>query len=173
MFNLLRLSLLLRDQRWRDISATFSLWAIGTIGIVALCQTTFFLQAATIPLPVGSAAPVPQYGSGIFVYAVFFIAAIVALVISTWRDLRSTSGGEHAELAFILIGGLSALTFTLLLSFTLGLFHRVLPAALVCTVSRDLFQSGCRLWHRDQKDHGGRCLLSPRHLRTCCSRRIF
>jgi hypothetical protein len=52
----------------------------------------------------------------------FFLAAITALVISTWRDLRSTSGGEHAELSFILIGGLTALTLTLLLSFALGLF---------------------------------------------------
>ncbi len=72
----------------------------------------------------GSAAPIPVYGHGVSLYAAFFVAAIVALVISTWRDLRSTSGGEHAELAFILIGGLAALTFTLLFSFTLGRLHR-------------------------------------------------
>ena len=122
ILNLLRLSLLQREQSWSDILRRLQVWVIGTVGIAALCQTTFFLQAATIPLPVGSAAPIPQYGPGIFVYTVFFIAAVVALVISTWRDLRRTSGGEHAELAFILIGGLSALTLTLLFSFMIGLF---------------------------------------------------
>ena len=70
-----------------------------------------FCRRRQIPNPVGSAAPIPFYGHGVFLYAVFFVAAIIALIISTWRDLRSTSGGEHAELAFILIGGLSALTF--------------------------------------------------------------
>lgn len=122
MFNLLRLSLLQREQRWREILGRSRVWLICTVAVVVLCQTKFFLQEATIPDPVGSAAPKAVYGDGVFLYAAFFVAAIVSLIISTWRNLRSTSGGEHAELAFILIGGLSALTFALLLSFALGLF---------------------------------------------------
>jgi PAS domain S-box-containing protein len=122
MFNLLRLSLLQRDQSWREILGRSRVWLIGTIGIVVLCQTNFFLHEARIPDPVGSAAPSPFYGDGIFLYTAFFVAAIVSLITSTWRDLRSTSGGEHAELVFILIGGLAALTGTLLLSFILDVF---------------------------------------------------
>jgi PAS domain S-box-containing protein len=122
LLNLLRVSLLQREQGWSDILRRSKIWLIATVGVIALCQTKFFLQAATIPIPVGSAAPVPVYGGGILLYAALFVAAIVALIISTWRDLRSTSGGEHAEQAFILIGGLSALIFSLFISFTLGLF---------------------------------------------------
>jgi PAS domain S-box-containing protein len=120
MMNLLRLLVRQREQGWRDILVRSRTWLAVTIGIVALCQTSFFLQGAAIPNPVGSV--VPFYGQGVFLYMAFFVAAIVALVISTWRDLRSTSGGEHAELAFILIGGLSGLTIGFLLTFTLGLF---------------------------------------------------
>jgi PAS domain S-box-containing protein len=122
VFNLLRLCLLQREQGWRNILGRSRVWLIGAIGVVALCQTDFFLQEARIPNPVGSAAPIPLYGHGIFLYTALFAAAIVALIISTWRDLRSTSGGEHAELAFILIGGLSAMTVALLLAFILDVF---------------------------------------------------
>lgn len=122
MFNLLRLSVRDRDLGWRNILGRSRIWLIATGGIVALCQTGFFLKAATIPHPIGSAPPIPLYGDGVFVYSAFFIATIIALIVSTWRDLRNTTGGEHAELAFILIGGLTALTFPVLLSFILGLF---------------------------------------------------
>lgn len=122
MFNLLRLSVRDRDLGWRNILGRSRVWLIATAGIVVLCQTGFFLQAATIPNPIGSAAPMPVYGDGIFLYTGFFAATIIAHIISTWRDLRSTPGAEHAELAFILIGGFSALIFPLLLSFIVALF---------------------------------------------------
>jgi PAS domain S-box-containing protein len=129
MLNLLRLSVRHREQSWLDILGRSRVWLAVTVGIVALCQTDFFLQGARIPNPVGSAAPIPLYGQGLLPYTIFFVAAVIALIISTWRDLRNTSGGEHAELAFILIGGLSGLTFALLLSFVLGLF--IEPARLL------------------------------------------
>ncbi len=123
MFNLLRLSVRDRDQSWRNILGRSRVWLIATAGIVVLCQTGFFLQGGDDSRTRwGPPPPFPLYGAGIFLYTAFFVAAIIALIISTWRDLRSTSGGEHAELAFILIGGLSALIFPLLLSFTLGFF---------------------------------------------------
>src|SRR5438477_4866101 len=123
MLNLLRLSVRHGAQSWGDILRRSRVWLLGAIGVVALCQTDFFLREATMPDPIGSAAPIPVYGAvGIFLYSAFFFAAIVALIISTWRNLRGTSGGEHAQLAFILIGGLSGLTFSLLLSFVLGFF---------------------------------------------------
>ena len=122
LFHLLRLSVRDRDLSWRNILGRSRAWLIATAGIVVLCQTSLFLKAATIPHPMGSAIPIPLYGDGVFVYTAFFVAAVLALIISTWRDLRNTSGGEHAELAFILIGGLTALIFPVLLSFILGLF---------------------------------------------------
>jgi PAS domain S-box-containing protein len=122
MFNLLRLSVRQREQRWRECLGRSRIWLAVTLGVVALCQTEFFLRGATIPNPIGSAAPIPLYGHGVFLYVIFFVVAIVALIIATGRDLRSASGGEHAELAFILIGGLLGLTFALLLSLALGFF---------------------------------------------------
>ena len=93
MFNLLRLALLHGGQSWGAILRGSRLWLSGTIGIVILCQTRFFLEEARFPNPAGVASPIPVYGPGIFLYAAFFVVAIIALVISTWRDLRSTSGG--------------------------------------------------------------------------------
>jgi PAS domain S-box-containing protein len=122
MLNLLRLSVAQRNQSWGDILIRARVWLIAVVGVVVLCQTRFFLQEARILDPVGTIAPIPVYGQGILLYTAFFIAAIIALIISTWRDLRSTSGGEHAEMAFTLIGGISALTFTLFLSFALDRF---------------------------------------------------
>ena len=122
MFNLLRLSVRDRDLTWPSILGRCRAWLGFTIGTVALCQTSFFLQGAMFPNPIGSAPPSPVYGHGVFLYALFLLAGIIALIIATWRDLRSTSGGEHAELAFILIGGLTAMTFPLLLAFILELF---------------------------------------------------
>jgi PAS domain S-box-containing protein len=117
MLNLLRLSVRQREQSWREFLGHSRVWLAATLGIVALCQTDFFLQGAKIPNPIGSAAPIPLYGPGVYLYAIFFVTAVIALIIGTWRDLRSTSGGEHAELAFILIGGLTGLTVALLLAF--------------------------------------------------------
>ncbi len=122
MFNFLRLALLHGERSWGAILSRSRLWLSGTIGIVILCQTRFFLEEARIPNPAGVAPPIPVYGLGIFLYAAIFVVAIIALVISTWRDLRTTSGGEHAELSFILIGGLTALIFALLLAFALEPF---------------------------------------------------
>ena len=71
MLNLLRLSVRQREQSWRDILGRSRVWLAVTIGIVALCQTNFFLQGAKIPNPVGSAAPIPLYGHGVFLYTIF------------------------------------------------------------------------------------------------------
>ena len=122
MFNLLRLSVRDRDLSWRNILGRSRVWLVAAAGIVVLCQTSYFLKAVAIPASMGSGGPIPLYGAGIIFYTACFVAAIIALIISTWRNLRSTSGAEHAELAFILIGGLSALTFGALLTFILSFF---------------------------------------------------
>jgi PAS domain S-box-containing protein len=124
MLNLLRLSIRWRHEGWRGILKRSWGWLVSTAGVVLLCQTTFFLQGARMPLHAGPALalPVPMYGPGVYLYAVYFVVVIIALIIGSWRDLRQTTGGEHAELAFFLFGAIAILAASLLLSFVLDLF---------------------------------------------------
>ena len=48
-----------------------------------------------------------------------FRLALVGLLISGWQDFRNASGGERAEITFILIGGTSALAFAIIFAFFL------------------------------------------------------
>ncbi|MEP6936681.1 MAG: histidine kinase dimerization/phospho-acceptor domain-containing protein, partial [Chthoniobacterales bacterium] len=117
--NLLRLSVREKGNAWRAILRNSRVWLVLTIGIVALCQTKLFLQEAHLLTSPGSATAIPVYGYGIYVYAIWFCLAFIALVVGTWRDLRKTSGRQKAELSFILIAGIAALAFSLLLAFAL------------------------------------------------------
>src|SRR6266404_1386074 len=119
MLNLLRLSV--RQKDWRDILRHSRSWLILTISVVTLCQTKAFLKGAEIPHQLGG-APSPIYGEAVYVYAIFFVVGFATLIISYLRDLRKTTGGEHAELSFILIGAVSGVAFALLLSFVLEYF---------------------------------------------------
>src|SRR5205807_10337302 len=86
-----------------------------TLAIVVFCQTKSFLQGAHMSQALGHTAPEPIYGyPGVYIYALYFGAAIVALVIAALRDLRTASGAVRAELGFILIGGIGTLAFSLL-----------------------------------------------------------
>ena len=124
MLNLLRLSIRWRHEGWRGILRRSWGWLVSTVGVALLCQTTFFLHAARIPQHAGPAValPVPMYGPGVYVYAIYFVVVIIALIIGSWRDLRQTTGGEHAELAFFLFGAIAILAASLLLSFILDFF---------------------------------------------------
>jgi nitrogen-specific signal transduction histidine kinase len=121
VLNLLRLSVRQKQPDWRGVLRHSRVWLVLTIAIVALCQTNAFLRGAEMPHQTGG-APSPIYGWAVYLYAVYFIVAFVALIISYLRDLRKTAGGEHAELAFILIGAVSGVAFALLLSFVLEYF---------------------------------------------------
>ena len=121
VLNLLRLSVRQKQPGWRSLLRHSRVWLLLTIAVVVLCQTKAFLQGAQMPHQTGG-APSPIYGQAVYLYAVYFVVAFVALIISYWRDLRKTTGGEHAELAFILIGAVSGVAFALLLSFLLEYF---------------------------------------------------
>jgi PAS domain S-box-containing protein len=124
-FNLLRLSIREREKGWRGILHHSRAWLVITIAIVGLCQTKSFLTGARIPEHDGTAAlllPSPIYGPAFPVYSIYFVTAIVVLLITTTRDMRSNAGSDRAELAFILIGGILALTMTVPLNFVLGFF---------------------------------------------------
>lgn len=121
VLNLLRLSIRQRQQGWSDLLRHSRIWLVLTIGIVVLCQTKAFLKGAQMPHLIAG-APSPIYGEAIYIYSIYFLIAFVALIISYWRDLRTTTGGERAELAFILLGGIAAMAVSLLLTFVLDLF---------------------------------------------------
>ncbi len=124
MLNLLRLSIGRSNSDWRSILGQSRVWLIVTAAIIVLCQTKFFLQGVRI-LRVGSQpTPVPIYGPGVYIYVSYFVGAIALLGVTTWRDLRRTTGGERTEIAFILIGGIAAVVVSLPLSLLLGGFFR-------------------------------------------------
>src|SRR5438477_892884 len=124
MLNLLRLSIGRANSDWRSILGQSRVWLIVTAAIIVLCQTKFFLQGVRI-LRVGSQPmPVPIYGPGVYIYVSYFVGAIALLGVTTWRDLRRTTGGERTEIAFILIGGIAAVVVSLPLSLLLGGFFR-------------------------------------------------
>lgn len=119
MLNLLRLSVRQRVHGWRDLLGHSRTWLLVTAGIVVLCQTKFFLKGAELSAVPGL-PPQPIYDpEGVWIFASFFIVALVVLLVSYARDLQKTTGGEHAELAFILIGGIAAVSFALALAFVL------------------------------------------------------
>jgi PAS domain S-box-containing protein len=120
--NLLRLSVRQKAKGWLNILGHCRTWLLLTLLIIGLCQTEWFLRGAQMPIAAAAGAPGPIYGDGVYLYTLFFVGAIVALIVSTTRDLRTTGGGERAELAFILVGGISGLAVALLLAFILDLF---------------------------------------------------
>jgi PAS domain S-box-containing protein len=122
--NLLRLSIRRRQEGWQGIWRRSWGWLLLALGIVVLCQTKFFLEGARMPEHVEGALalPRPVYGNAVYIYATYFVCVFVALVIGSWRDLRQTTGGEHAELSFLLVSALTILATSLVLSFVLDYF---------------------------------------------------
>ena len=120
--NLLRLSIRWRQETWPGILRRSGAWLVLMLGTVVLSQTHFFLHSALMPQQVGStsAVPIPVYGPGGYLYTILFGAATIALIIGSWRDLRETTGSEHAELAFLIVSALTILTGTLLISIALN-----------------------------------------------------
>ncbi|HEX4638506.1 MAG TPA: ATP-binding protein [Chthoniobacterales bacterium] len=129
-FNFLRLSIRERQSSWGTIVRQSALWILLTIAAVAFCQTHWFLKGAHFSPVLGGAAPKPDYNHpGVYIYGTYFILTIVAIVVATLRDLRTTGGAVRSELGFILLGGLCTVAFSVLLSVILGYF--VEPARLL------------------------------------------
>jgi PAS domain S-box-containing protein len=119
--NLLRLCIRLQQETWVGLFRRSRIWLLLAIGIVVLCQTKAFLKDAQMP-HLNGAAPSPVYGEMVYVYAIYFVGALVVLTISYLRDLRKATGSERTELAFILIGGVATIAISLLLAFVLDYF---------------------------------------------------
>ncbi|PYK92474.1 MAG: hypothetical protein DME36_13260 [Verrucomicrobia bacterium] len=123
-FNLLRLSIRETSGTWGTILNRSRVWIALTVAMIGFCQTKFFLVGAQLVHRVGTTAPEPVYGSGVYVYALWFAAAIITLVITCSRDLRTASGGVRAELAFILIGAVSVIGIATRKILEVGFFLR-------------------------------------------------
>src|SRR5450432_4003885 len=122
VLNLLRLAVRQREQSWGSVLRDSRWWLATTIGVAVLCQTKLFLKGAQLSQVIG-VAPTPIYGWGMeLAYNIYLGLALVALIIRYWRDLRNTTGSEHAELSFILMGAIAAIAFALLFSFVLDYF---------------------------------------------------
>src|SRR5690349_11341794 len=116
--NLLRLSVRQELIGWRSLINRSRIWLFIAFAFACLCQTRVFLIGAQLSVTPGL-PPKAVYGEAIWVYSVYFVIALTALLVSYVRDIRKTSGGEHVELVFILIGGIAAVAFALALSFLL------------------------------------------------------
>ncbi|HEY2102567.1 MAG TPA: hypothetical protein VGH08_04870, partial [Chthoniobacterales bacterium] len=114
--NLLRLSIRERQNQWMTILFRARVWLLLAAGMIIFCQTKFFLLGAELASPLGTAPPRPIYGAGAWIYMVYFALAIVVLIVHSRRDLKRTSGGEHAALAFLSIGGVFVIAFPIVLA---------------------------------------------------------
>jgi PAS domain S-box-containing protein len=124
LVNLLRLTIRNRESRWRHLLKDSVPWFAFSIGIVVLCQTNFFLKGVRLSVDnaTGLSSPIPIYGPGFSVFGIYFVAATATLIFRLTRDLRTLSGSQRTEMAFIMIGAVATLVTAVPLSLVLKIF---------------------------------------------------
>lgn len=122
VLNLLRLSIRESGKRWRTILSYSRTWIILSAVIIVFCQTKYFLEGARMTHSAEISSPEPIYGSLGFIYVLYFAGAAVVLITGSLRDLRKTAGAQHAELSFVLIGGILVVVVPILLGIVLLFF---------------------------------------------------
>jgi PAS domain S-box-containing protein len=124
LVNLLRLTIRNRGSRWRHLLRDASWWFAFSIGIVILCQTHFFLKGVRLSVDntTGLSSPIPIYGPGFSIFGIYFVAATATLIFRLTHDLRTVSGSQRTEMAFIMIGAVATLVSSVPLSLVLKLF---------------------------------------------------
>jgi len=123
VFNLLRWTIVKPNLSWPEILRASWLWLAVVLVVVGFCQTRFFLQGASFTQPNGAVSPVPLpiYGKGFALHVLYVATAGLVVVFGYARDLKRSSGGQQAELAFVLIGAAVVLG-TMLFAFIFGFF---------------------------------------------------
>jgi hypothetical protein len=131
--NLLRISIRDRSETWSALARAGMFSIVAGLAAVAFCQTDFFVYGARFADAAASGGgikpPEAVYGSGFPLYALYFAGATAALLFNYIRDVRATTGAEHAELSFILIGEVTALIVSVLLA--VGVRYLLAPAQVV------------------------------------------
>lgn len=123
VFNLLRLCVRRQKESWRAILWKSKVWLAAGLAVAIFCQTPYFLAGAEFSRVAGAASPKPNpiYGTGAFLYVIYFFGAGFAVIVNYLRDLRNATGVQRAEFAFILIA--AVVTFaTLVLAWIAGFF---------------------------------------------------
>ncbi len=118
MMTVLRLSLVSPHDPLPKLFRRAYPWAIGPLLILGLVQTSFFMESASLPPPEFSVAQ-PHYGPGFIPFALYFIMALLFLVVMFVRNARQAEGILLLELKFILLGCVAGLCF--------GVFFLIVP----------------------------------------------
>lgn len=118
--NLLRLSI--REKKWTRMLIQSWPWSASACLIIAVCVSDFFIRGVQLNATAHGYAPRPIYGPGSYLFALYGACGLIALSIASTRDLRRNKDRDRAELAFILVGALVVLAFTVAVSYILGLF---------------------------------------------------
>ena len=105
-FHLLRLAIRNPEESVLH-SARHVSWILGVIVLlVVVFQTPWFMDGVTMSKPQGTEWQVaePQYGVGFFIFNVYFLTYLIALIVMFTRDLRYCRGVQKAEVQFVLVG---------------------------------------------------------------------
>jgi nitrogen-specific signal transduction histidine kinase len=120
--NLLRLAMKQQERSWRDILYEARYWIFWTAVAVAITQTKWFVSGAHLSDPLSNSIPKAVYDlSGMVAYGAISVAAAITLMVNSVRDLRGASGEKHAELAFVMIGGLLVVIIPVVITLALQL----------------------------------------------------
>lgn len=122
-FCFLHLSITQPNARWRGILKESWIWLVAWSAVAVLCQTDFFLKAASFTTANVTTSPTlhPVYGRGLVLYILYFFVAGSAILLNYVRAVKKASALERSELAFILIG-VGVILATVALSSLAGFF---------------------------------------------------
>ncbi len=118
--NLLRLALTRPNDSWRALLKASHYWIFWSLVVVAVSQTPWFVSGTHLGDPLPTSPPKESYDlPGLIIYVTIALSAAIALVVGAVRDLYKARGQQHAELAFVMIGGLFVLIVPVLVSLAL------------------------------------------------------
>lgn len=125
IFDCLRIAVMRPERSFRRVFLHHPVWLLTCIGIAVMCQTPFFLQGVEMPANPLLDVPVPNYGPGIIVYALYFLSTLFLLISRYSRDVREAEGIRKAELQFIMlswaVGTIVGVLFSIVIPVLTGL----------------------------------------------------
>jgi two-component system nitrogen regulation sensor histidine kinase GlnL len=123
--HLLRLTIKCPEHSFWATIYTGRYYLFTYLFVVFFCFTDFFLQTTILPEnPNSKILAEPQYGHGLPIYALYFFAMGLSLIISFRRDMKSLIGVQRSELSFVVLGATVALFIGSLLSLSIPLIIR-------------------------------------------------